>query len=616
MIKKIIAFGAIFINFTLITFAEINLNSFEKNGLWGYKNEAGIEIIEAKFIEASGFKNNYAVVKTFDSDEMSFKYGIIKENGNFKVKPKYDFLSEIYNDRIIYLKDNKYGLLSSSGKVILSNQFDKISNYSEDSFVFSLKGKFGYIDDDGKISILPLFDEAYSFKNGFAKVKYLGKYKFVDKLGTIYDKNPLDIKKTEPIDTSNLPQDANAYLNLTNKNQDLLLDNYSKLINENFKKMYFAPWHKTPSFSQKELQGINNYYKNNFGYGVNKLPNSKKWIDDILINTNIDNFPIMNKRAITLRNSDIRLLPTREPIYNNFDIAGQGYPFDMLQNSGIHANTPILVTHKSRDNQWYFVETPFCEGWIHSDNIAFTDDNFIKNWESGTYKVIIEDKVPFYDEYNNFKFSANLGALFPSAEGDEVYFASEGPNKTAIILKQKISNEYISQMPVKLNKENIAFIINKLIGKPYGWGGFLENRDCSSTLKDLFTVFGLWLPRNSSEQAKSMIFTSMKDLSLEDKEKLIINNGTPFATLLWMNGHIMLYIGNIDGKAIIFHNMWGVRTKDDYGNEGRKIIGSSVITTLEPYKELSNITSTLLERIEGMTTLIPPTKLQNMITSY
>ena len=619
MMKNIFLGLLIFFRLNLVFYGdEVNntLVPFEKNGMWGYKNETETEVISPQFVEAKKFQNGYAVVKIFNREKLSFEYGIIKENGEFKVKPKYDFLSEIYNDRVIYTAEGKYGVMSEKGKIILEAQFDKISNFSEDTFVFNVKNKYGYMDKDGNTIVPPLFDEAYSFKNGYAKVKYNGKYKFVDKTGNVYDKNPLDLSKNQITDLTNLPQDANFFLNENKKSLNLLLENYSKLTNNNFDKMYFLPWHKNPTFSQKEFISLINAYKNNYGYGENKLPHNQSWIDAIIANADSDTFPSMNRKAITLRNSDIRLLPTKEPIYNNFDLPGQGYPFDMIQNSGIHVNTPILVTHRSKNGEWYFVETPFCEGWMHSDNIAFVDDSFVKNWETGNYKAIINDKVPFYDEFNNFKFSANIGAIFPSASDEEVYFATEGANKTAVIMKQKMLSTDVTQRPLKLTNENVALIINRLIGKPYGWGGFLENRDCSSTLKDLFAVFGIWLPRNSAEQAKNMIFISLKDLSPEEKEKMIVSNGVPFATLVWMNGHIMLYIGNVEGKPIIFHNMWGIRTKDEYGNEGRRIVGSSVITTLEPGKEFADTTSLLLDKIEGITILVPPIKLQNMISSY
>ena len=66
----------------------------------------------------------------------------------------------------------------------------------------------------------------------------------------------------------------------------------------------------------------------------------------------------------------------------------------------------------------------------------------------------------------------------------------------------------------------------------------------------------------------------------------------------------MLYIGQNDDKAIVFHNIWGLRTKDELG---RKIIGKSVITTLDPGKNLRNAdpNGSLIKRVEGITLLVP-----------
>jgi hypothetical protein len=68
----------------------------------------------------------------------------------------------------------------------------------------------------------------------------------------------------------------------------------------------------------------------------------------------------------------------------------------------------------------------------------------------------------------------------------------------------------------------------------------------------------------------------------------------------------MLYIGPKGGRALIFHNIWGIRTKDLQGREGRKIIGQAVITTLQPGQELTNIDSSsgsFLDNIAAMNIL-------------
>jgi hypothetical protein len=102
-------------------------------------------------------------------------------------------------------------------------------------------------------------------------------------------------------------------------------------------------------------------------------------------------------------------------------------------------------------------------------------------------------------------------------------------------------------------------------------------------------------------------YIDLQSLDPGQKEKIIIEKGIPYLTLLWRKGHIMLYIGELNGRALIFHNVWGIKTKDFRGREGRKIIGKAVITTLYPGDELSCLDpeGLLIKNISGMTILTP-----------
>ena len=127
--------------------------------------------------------------------------------------------------------------------------------------------------------------------------------------------------------------------------------------------------------------------------------------------------------------------------------------------------------------------------------------------------------------------------------------------------------------------------------------------------RDFFAPFGIWLPRHSEDQVKEAgSYISLQGLDPEQKEKIILEKGVPYLSLLWRKGHVMLYIGQLNGRALIFHNLWGIKTKDVTGKEGRKIIGQAVITTLRPGAELSCIDpegGSLLKAITAMNILRP-----------
>lgn len=85
--------------------------------------------------------------------------------------------------------------------------------------------------------------------------------------------------------------------------------------------------------------------------------------------------------------------------------------------------------------------------------------------------------------------------------------------------------------------------------------------------------------------------------------KKIKDNAIPFITLLYMPGHIGLYLGEKQDQIIMFHNKWGVKTKDKTtGKQGRVIIGRAVITSLEIAKNDDTVPQTWLEKLTKITT--------------
>jgi len=97
----------------------------------------------------------------------------------------------------------------------------------------------------------------------------------------------------------------------------------------------------------------------------------------------------------------------------------------------------------------------------------------------------------------------------------------------------------------------------------------------------------------------------LTELGRDAKKQRIVEEGTPFLTLVREPGHIMLYIGQKDGQPIVLHSAWGLKTKTRAGY-GRKIIGSTVITTLEPgieRKDLARPGGDYLESVQAISTL-------------
>jgi cell wall-associated NlpC family hydrolase len=416
-------------------------------------------------------------------------------------------------------------------------------------------------------------------------------------------------------DVRELPQDHASYLKDTAKPIEPLPAETQAQMDEDYNIIYFSVWHQHQPFhaSPDRVSFLFKKIGMNLGYGENKKKHSAEWLEKLQQNASLENYPNALHLAITTRNTNLRMLPTQSPHFYKPDGDSSGWPFDNLQISSVAANTPVFVCHLSADKAWALVETSFAFGWIPAEDCARVDDNFIKTWESGRYAVIIKDQTSIFDTDNNFCLKASIGHIFPLVnempEKLEILIAATDKNNYAIIKHGFVPRQAAALKPLPFNYLNASKIANELMGQPYGWGGLYGDRDCSAMTRDFFTPFGIWLPRHSEDQVKEVgTYINLQGLDPEQKEKVILEKGIPYLSLLWRKGHVMLYIGEQNSRALIFHNIWGLKTRDFSGKEGRKIIGKAVITTLCPGAELSCLDPNeglLMKTISGMNILAP-----------
>ena len=415
-------------------------------------------------------------------------------------------------------------------------------------------------------------------------------------------------------DETDLSQDHTSYITETVKEKFILPTEDQVKMNEDYNTIYFSVWHnlQPAHMTPEKLSLIFKKFALNPGYGENKKRHSAAWLKKLQQNASLESYPNTLQPAITTRHTNLRMLPTLRPHFHRSGGSINGWPFDNLQISSVTANTPIIIFHLSADKSWALVETSFAFGWMPVEDYARVDENFIKTWESGRYAVIIKDKTSIFDADGNFSLRTSLGQIFPlvneTADKLEILIAVADKNTGAVIKHGFVTPEVIAPKPLIFTYANAVKIANELIDEPYGWGGLYGNRDCSAMTRDFFAPFGIWLPRHSEDQAKKVgNYVDLQNLDPEQKEKIILEQGIPYLSLLWRKGHVMLYIGEQEKRALIFHNVWGLKTIDFRGHEGRKIIGKAVITTLYPGAELYCLDpeGLLLKNISAMTILTP-----------
>ena len=410
-------------------------------------------------------------------------------------------------------------------------------------------------------------------------------------------------------DLRNLPQDLSVYANRAGAERPLLSSAQQQEANRRYDRLFFNPW-RSPRASIKAKDAFAVFGRGPRGYAENLLPwQSERWTE-LETNANAAGYPSRADQALTVTETSLREVPTQLPRFAHPTDPGQGFPFDLFQYSSLPPGMPVLITHASRDGAWVFVENALVGGWLPSRDVALADAAVRQRYETGQYAAILRNGVPLRDGAGRFVTLANLGAVLPVvSSGRDGSLVLPAPVRDAQgearLVPVRVSASDAAIKPLPVTPGGLARIGNPMLNQPYGWGGLFGNRDCSSTLRDLFAPFGIWLPRNSAAQAKAWDYRAFGDVSAPAKEEMILAEGVPFGTLLWLRGHIALYLGKYNGRAVMFHNIWGIRTVEPGVPGGRHILGRAVITSTRPGVELPNVQDRegLLNRMLGMSVL-------------
>lgn len=403
------------------------------------------------------------------------------------------------------------------------------------------------------------------------------------------------VKQPAPIPIKNSDIDV-----LASTANDNVID--STTVSKDFFEKYFKPWNSTKVSFPKVEAMWGQSYKLKKVYLENHLLATPEWFDKQIENSNFDAYNTLAKKAIILKNTNVRVLPTNSPMFYDPTKPGEGFPFDYNQNSAIKINTPIMVSHLSKDKAWAYVESSNVGGWVEIGSLAFVDEKFIQEFKTSNYFVSVKEKFPIYDPI--FREYVKVATIFPK-KNNKFIIAKRDDNQNALISYIDLNIDEVEPMPLAFNTQNRIKIAKQLLDEPYGWGGLLNNRDCSSFTQDYFATFGKYLHRNSKAQLSNGKYLDMSNLSNDEKKEFIRKNGVPFSTLVYLKGHIMLYIGVKEKEPLVLHDMWSVRLKDSNGVNYRHIVGKTSITTLEPGVGMKDFDkdNNILNRVLGIVVL-------------
>jgi hypothetical protein len=114
-------------------------------------------------------------------------------------------------------------------------------------------------------------------------------------------------------DIRSLPQDLNAYLG-PDADRPLFSQEQTALRLEGFLQEWTKPWYLTkPSPQRKDVEKIFHAYEKNPGFGPRSAPHAPGSAMVLLAAADLRSFPNTVRKAITVKNTSQRGMPTNEP---------------------------------------------------------------------------------------------------------------------------------------------------------------------------------------------------------------------------------------------------------------------------------------------------------------
>lgn len=322
--------------------------------------------------------------------------------------------------------------------------------------------------------------------------------------------------------------------------------------------------------------------------------------------------------AICVKRSVARTLPSDEFVSDDPDEIF----FDDLISAEVMPFTGVVILGSSKDGEWnYIINGSFC-GWVNADTLAVCKDK--EEWLSicqpdeflvvtGSEIVMDETAVPTSSSgmilpmgtkvrlskaMTNDNDQGNLEGVsdndLGTAAADNIetvngrsaigtYIVdipyrkddgSVGIEQTLIPISKDVSLGYLTMTSESVLRQSFKFL-----GRVYGYGGSLSSNDCSGFIRQVYSCYGFDLPRNATAIAQRSDLGSMETSTMTtDKKKKILSEMSP-GLLLYMDGHIMMYLGMYDNNPYVI---------------------SSCATCIEPGHDVSDIKDTFCVMVSGL----------------
>ncbi len=241
---------------------------------------------------------------------------------------------------------------------------------------------------------------------------------------------------------------------------------------------------------------------------------------------------------------DLRCIPLPAGLYRGrIDRA-----FDRNQCSRLHPGDLVRVLRRTADG-WLYVRAGHGVGWLAYALLSPPmTPAAARELRNRPRLSIVGDLVPAVTARGELSF-LRMGTGFPLVDDQGDAFQILVPTATGWTDAWVAKSRAVHDGFLPMTRRNVLSLAFARLGDPYGWGGIGGFRDCSGLLLDVAASFDLRLGRNSSVQAQAGAqVVDVAGRTHDEKRAAMRAANERGVVLLYMPGHIMLYLGVYDGR--------------------------------------------------------------------
>ena len=304
--------------------------------------------------------------------------------------------------------------------------------------------------------------------------------------------------------------------------------------------------------------------------------------------------------GMVVARGSMRSYPTDTRILKN---AGNR-DLDRFQETGVFPGQRLAILHESVDGEWWFAVNYHYAAWLPKKVVAIGERSAINHWYSQSPRLMVTG-AQVQTNYNpvdprTSEVVLDMGISLPLLSAAELGHNINGQNPHA---------SHIVSLPVRNTEGELEFeptLIGraqdvalgaleyrpslvlqqafKFLGERYGWGHDYNGRDCTGFVGEVYKSFGILMPRNSGQQGKSD-FAPTKRFAPEDhaaRAEAIAS--LKVGDLIYIPGHVMLYIGEVDGEPYVIHDVTGLSYYQSDESLYRGTLSGVSVTPLSPMR--------------------------------